>query len=229
MLAALVLAGCAPRPPLEEPAIKSVPAALIADSGASLYVLEGWDDWPDDCDMLLNSVPVGGYDIGGVGFTDIDEKADPQSDPAPSSNVKWMGEQALKLVLRHGLSQKRVSLLAHADFQPGAGLPVEVTLYKPESEGGPGGESMRKAFRLRMKATAKGQSYADLSWEAELLTDRPSSADSCGRPGHFARVSERIDGGSTTLPFGGTLFMHHPIGGHRSYILLLRIASLKDP
>lgn len=41
----LILAGCSSRPPLEEPTIKSVPPPLIADSGASLYVLEGPEEW----------------------------------------------------------------------------------------------------------------------------------------------------------------------------------------
>jgi len=47
-LAALILAGCASRPPIAEPTIKSVPPALIADSGASLYVVEGRDDVIED-------------------------------------------------------------------------------------------------------------------------------------------------------------------------------------
>ena len=45
LVAALLLAGCASRLPLEEPTITSVPAQLIADSGASLYVLEGPEEW----------------------------------------------------------------------------------------------------------------------------------------------------------------------------------------
>ena len=45
---AILLVGCASRTPVAEPTIKSVPPALIADSGASFYVLEGRDDFFDD-------------------------------------------------------------------------------------------------------------------------------------------------------------------------------------
>ncbi|HEY3226601.1 MAG TPA: hypothetical protein VGK61_06395, partial [Planctomycetota bacterium] len=43
-----LLSACASRKPLEEPTIKSVPAALIADSGASLYVIATPRGWFDD-------------------------------------------------------------------------------------------------------------------------------------------------------------------------------------
>jgi hypothetical protein len=46
LAAALFLAGCAaPKPPLEEPTIATVPPALIAEAGVSLYVFEGPGEW----------------------------------------------------------------------------------------------------------------------------------------------------------------------------------------
>src|SRR5262245_59623649 len=48
LFATLSLSACASRPPMEKPTIRSVPPALLADSGASLYVLEGRDDWVDE-------------------------------------------------------------------------------------------------------------------------------------------------------------------------------------
>ena len=229
----LLFPACASVKPLEEPTIKSVPAALIADSGASLYVLEAWDDWLDDgnTDMIFNRIPSGGHDSEGSGFSDIDEQADLPMGPESSSNTHWMGEHALHFVLRHGLSQKRVRLIGHADFQPASGCPMEVTLFNPDAEPRPDpNDARRVGFRVRLKTSwSKSPHSVAVEWEAERLMDGPAPGHERRKPGEFPRAVERIAGGSGQLPLGGTLFMRHPKGDRRVYILLLRIASLKEP
>ena len=107
---------------------------------------------------------------------------------------------------------------------------MEVTLFNPDAEVRPDTKDARRVgFRVRLKANRiKNPNYVGIEWEAEKLTDGPAPDDENGKPGEFPRSVERIAGGSCRLPLGGTLFMHHPKGAHREYILLLRIASLEE-
>jgi hypothetical protein len=197
LIAALLMAGCASKTPVEPPTIKSVPPALIADSGASLYVFDGPDDWLDDGgDMLIN--------------------------PKPSP---WMGDRALRLVLRTGLSHKAVRFVGHADFQPTSGFPTEVTLFNPDAEAHLQGAEMRRVgFRVRlMAAFSKELDQVDLEWSAEQLTDVP------GKRGETRREVESIGSGSGTFPLGAALLLRHSKWDDRVYILLIRIASLQEP
>lgn len=171
-----------------------MPTPLIADSGASLYVLDGPDDWLDDGgDMLINPKP------------------------AP-----WMGDRALRHVLRYGLSHKAVRFVGHADFQPTSGFPTEVTLFNPDAEAHLHRTELgRVGFRVRLKAAfSKELDQVDVEWAAELLTDFT------GTRGETRREVEKIDSGSGTFPLGAALLLRHPKGDDRVYILLLRIASL---
>jgi len=214
LVALVVAAGCAPRPPIEEPTIKSVPPQLIADSGASLYIFECPDDFLDDNSMLFQRAP--------------DEKDDPPVGPKPSSNTQSLGEQAFEWVLRHSLSQKQgiVSFIGHADFQPLSGWPMEVTLFNPDAL--PATQRAEKVgFHVRFTASSTDNpNYVNIEWETEKLTDTPGPKN---EPGKISRAKERIAGGSCKLPVRATLLMHHRREGSRMYLVLLRITSLKEP
>jgi len=215
LVALVVAAGCAPRPPIEEPTIKSVPPQLIADSGASLYVFECPDDFLDDSSPDIINRPA-------------HEKDDPAVGPKSSSNTQWIGEQALGLILRHALSRKPgiVTFIGHADFQPLAGWPMEVTLFNPDAlPASPRGE--RVGFHVRFTASkTDNPEYMSIEWEAKKLTD---ITDPKIEQGKIKRVEERIAGGSCRLPWRATLMMHHRREGSRIYLVLLRITSLKEP
>lgn len=215
LVALVVAAGCAPRPPIEEPTIKSVPPQLIADSGASLYVFECPDDFLDDDSMLFQRAPH--------------EKDDPPVGPKPSSNTQWLGEQAFERVLRYSLSQKQgiVSFIGHADFQPLSGWPMEVTLFNPDAL--PASQRAEKVgFHVRFTASSTDNpNYVSIEWEAEKLTDSPGPRNELGKT---SRARERIAGGSCRLPWKASLIMmHHRKVVNRMYLLLLRITSLKEP
>lgn len=188
----LLVAGCASRPPIEKPTIRFVPPALIADSGASLYVLEGRDDWVDELEL---------------------------------DRPAWIGPEALKKVLRYGLSQKDLILVGHADFQPAEGIPTEATLFNPDSPGHPA-RSDQGSVGFRVKVTAKSAADAKncrIEWTAEKLADIAAKGKETRRD--VARIGE----GTHTIPFGAALVIRHAIGEGREYALLLRIASLEEP
>ena len=213
LFAILVTTGCASRPPLEEPTIKSTPPQLIADSGASLYVLEAWDDLLEVNFKLFGRMP--------------DEKENPSIGPKSSSNTLWIGEQALKLLLRHSLSQKPegVTFVGHADVQPLSGWPMEVTLFNPDALPAPQ-RAERVGFHVRFTATSTDDpQYVSIEWEAEKLTDSPGPRN---EPGKITRAKERIAGGSCKLPLRATLLMSSRKEGNRMYLVLLRITSLKN-
>jgi len=214
LVALVVAAGCAPRPPIEEPTIKSVPPQLIADSGASLYILDARDDLLDDDSRLFQRVP--------------DEKDDPPIGPKASSNTMSIGEQALERVLRYSLSQKPevVTFVGHADVQPLSGWPMDVTLFNPDAlPANPRAE--RVGFHVRFTASSTANpNYVNIEWETEMLTDTPGPKN---EPGKISRAKERIAGGSCKLPVRSTLLMHHRKEGSRMYLVLLRITSLKEP
>ena len=187
---------------MDPPTIATVPPQLIAESGASLYVLDGPDDWLDDGDdMLIN--------------------------PKPSP---WVGERGLKHLLRFGLSHKAVRFVGHADFQATAGYPTEATLFNPDSEAHLQGTEMRRVgFRIRVKAAySDDRKDVDVEWEAEQLTDVPGAVGRDGKRGEYRRTVEKIDSGSGRFPLGAALLMRHPKWDGKVYILLLRIASLKE-
>jgi hypothetical protein len=210
LLALVVTFGCASRPPIEEPTIKSVPPQLIADSGASLYVFECPDDLLDDDSKLFQRTP--------------DEKDDPPVGPKPSSNTQWLGEQALERVLRYSLSQKQgiVTFIGHADVQPLSGWPMEVTLFNPDADVRPA----KVGFHVRFTATStEHPQYVSIEWEAEKLTYTPDSKEVLGK---IRRAKERIAGGTCKLPLRATLLMHCRKEGGRIYLVLLRITSLKE-
>jgi hypothetical protein len=198
ILVLLILAGCASRTPVEEPTIRSVPPALIAETGASLYIVEAPDDWLDDGGMIFQVAPA---------------ESDPSPiGPKPSTNAQWLGEQAFSLVLRTALSQKSVQFIAHADFQPWAAYPSEVTLFSPDV-------MKRVGFRVKLKASpTEHPEYAAIEWEAEQLTDGPKG-----------RIATPISKGACRLPYRGTVMMHHRKDDHRFYALLLRLTSLRNP
>lgn len=207
----LFLAACASRKPPEEPTITSVPAALIAHTGASFYILEGWDDFLDDGgDMLFLRIP---------------DRQNNNEVWATSPNASWLGEQGLAVALRYGLSRKQIKLIGHVDFQPLPGCPVEVSLFNPDPVGD---RKQRIAFRVRLKATtAKNPNLVALEWEVEKLTDGPAPEEAA-RPGQFPRTAERIDVGSGVIPFGATLLLFHRDHDHRGHYVMLRIASLQE-
>lgn len=221
-----ILAGCVSPPTSEEPTIKSVPAALITASGASLYVLEGPENWLDEFDVA-SRIPANARGISSP-LSGTDDTADPPAKSSWSKDTWFMAEYTLGLMLRHGLSRKHVSLIIHADFQPASGWPTDVTIFNPESEPPSGSRASRRVgFRIRLKATQNTDpELVALDWEGEMLTD-VSGTEEKGRPGQFPRVIEKLGEGSGTLPFGATLLMRHPRGGGREYLLLLRVASLK--
>ncbi|HKS16220.1 MAG TPA: hypothetical protein VJU16_02855 [Planctomycetota bacterium] len=198
-----MLAGCASKTVVEDPTIRSVPPQLVAETGASLYVLDAPDDWlEDNTDKLIN--------------------------PKPSP---WMGVRALRHVLKYGLSHKQVRFVGHADFQPTSGYPTEVTLFNPDAEAHLKGDEMRRVgFRVRMKAVfSREPDCIDLEWAAEQLTDIPGTVGRDGKRGETRREVEKIGSGTGTYPLGAALFLRHPKWGDKVYILLLRIASLGQP
>jgi len=199
---AFVISACASREPLEEPTIHTVPASLIADFGASFYVLEGWEDWLDDASGIDVRIP-------------------------PSGAVE-IGEQDLGLVLRFALSQKKVTLVGHADFQPPSGCPTEVTLFKPDAEMAGGGKAPRRVgFRIRLNASpGPDPRFIAIEWEALKLTDSPEENPA---PRGSPRAAESIAKASGTMPLGAALLLRHSRGDRRAYFLILRIASLKEP
>ncbi len=199
----VLLAGCASKTVVEDPTITLVPPALIAESGASLYVLDGPEDWLDD---------------GGGKFIR----------PGPSP---WLDLPGLRHVLRYGLSHKAVRFIGHADFQPTSGFPTEVTLFNPDAEAHlQGTEARRVGFRVRLKAApSRDPGHIDLEWEADQLTDIPGAGGRDGRRGETRRVVDKISSGKETFPIGASLLLRHPKWDDRVYILLLRIASLKEP
>lgn len=140
----LILSACASRKPVEKPTITSVPAALIPDKGASLYLIEAFDDWLDD-----------GCDIGLTIET--------------PKNTILIGEQALTLVLRSALSQKSVEFKAQGDFLITSGRPTEVTLADPEGLE----KSPYVGFHMKLEAShGRSAEYVNLKWSAQaLMTD----------------------------------------------------------
>jgi hypothetical protein len=138
-----LLCACASRRPLEEPTIKAVPATLIPDSGASLYLIEAPDDWLDDT----------AHDIA-------------LTIKAPKNTI-WIGEQTLKEVLRYALSRKEVSFKAQGDFLITSGCPVEATLTHPESVDAP----PPVGFHVKLTASySKSPGYFDYELAASIVT-----------------------------------------------------------
>jgi hypothetical protein len=224
-LLVLGVASCSTLSETEQPPYRSVPGAFLSDTGASLYAIEAFDDWLDDGrDLLSHTIPRSEEDYR---FFD---PADPPT-RVQNKGTSWMGEQALRLVLRWALSREtsKANFIGHSDFQLKSGHPITLTLFNPVPEyPQPGAPGNRTAFRVRLKATScKDPDLVSLEWEAEKLTDGPDTEEA-ERPGQFPRTCERINLGSGVLPRGATLFMHYPKGSNRSTYLLLRIASV-DP
>jgi len=204
-----------------EPTIKSVPAALISYTGASFYVLEGFDDFLDDAGNILNPW---------IAMDEVEYESDRNRRPN-REGVYWMGEQALDLVLRYGLSRRQVKLICHSDFQPASGHLVDLTLFSTEPQPDRRGVTppLRIGFRLRLKATAaKNPSLVALDWEVEKLTDGPAPEEGA-KFGQFPRTAERIHVGSGVIPVCGTLLWFHREQDHRGYYVLLRVSSLREP
>lgn len=202
-LVPVLLLGCtAPPPPPEVPTIKSVPAALIADSGASLYVFEGPAEWWVD-NVVSRHLPE------------------------PVDGANWIGLNTLKLILRHGLSQGNLSLIGHADFQPTAGYPTEATLFNPDSEAHrmkPG--SGYVGFRVQVTAAYPADPlYVSVEWKFEKLTERSDPKTGKEKP----RLIEPINSGTSVIPAGAAIVVRCPKPEGREYLLLLRISSLKKP
>ena len=217
-------AGCSTPSGTEDPPYRSVPGAFLSDTGASLYVLEAFDDWLDDGNDILNhTIPRDERD-----YEFFDRENPPER--VQNKDTSWMGEQPLRLILRWGLSKEtsKARFIGHADFQPKSGHTANLIVYDPMPGPLESGGRKRTAFRIRLKATlCKNPKLIALEWEGEKLTDGPD-LEEAGRPGQFPRTSERINLGSGVLPAGATLFMHHRKEANRSYFLLLRIASV-DP
>ena len=143
-LSLLLTAACASREPLEEPTIKSVPAALIPESGASLYIIEAPDDWLDDCSSTFLWL----------------------TKDAPE-NSAWMGDQAFSLILRLALSRREVSYKAQGDFLITSGHPTEATLTDPESIDAP----LIVGFHAKLNASlGRRPGYINMEWLAQILT-----------------------------------------------------------
>lgn len=220
LIAVLLLCGCTPRPPLEEPRITSVPAALISHTGASFYILEGRDDFFDDSgNKILNSrLPRSELEY------DFNRDRIPER-----QGVYWMGEQGLEVVLRYGLSRRQLRLIGHADFQPASGHPAEVTLFNsdPDPDRRATPHTKRTGFRIRLKATTcKKPDLVELDWDVEMLTDGPAPEDGA-QSGQFPRTIERIHVGSGVLPMFATLMWFHRVEGDRGYYVLLRVSSVE--
>lgn len=194
-LPALVFASlawsCSSRTPISEPTIAVTPATLIPDTGASLYLIEAPIDWLDDSSNIALTIE------------------------APKGAI-WIGEQALREVLRYALSRKEVVFKAQGDFLLTAGRPTEATLTDPDSINAP----PFVGFRVKLDAsTSKSPGYFDFQFAAKMVT-----TDQKGR-----ETVDTIAEGEGRAPFRATLVMNRQKANDRHYFLLLRISSLEEP
>jgi len=124
------------------PTITSVPPTLIPASGASLYLIEGPDDWLYDGMQFWNEIPG-------------------------SKDTTWVGDKGLRLVLRLALSQKSMSFKAQADFIVTSGYLTEATLTHPDRIQAP----PFIGFHVKFSATlGNDPDSVNLVWKTSLVT-----------------------------------------------------------
>jgi hypothetical protein len=205
--ALLVLVGCSAPPP-EKPWPEIEPHS----TGATLYMVEANQDWLDD----------GGPDILNPG--------------QQSHDVFWVGEQALRIMLRVIARGKNARLLAGKRFEPRGGVLSEIFL--PEAvdymAALPDGKfELRRhresaGFKLSMTPLVS----ADGNYAAVVYSLRRRCAIRAKLPGTGFSAGEPefedawLESGQATLPLGGSLLFCATKGSPRVLLVLLHVATV---